>query len=121
MNGAYTQRSHNRQQNRRHQNRGAAVIHQHADDNHKHVDHQQNDIFIAGDGSQEGQNHIGQILRDVKPAQNLNCKQHGHNNTGGTASLNQCIFKGMAIQLLIIEEAHGNGVNHRQGRRFRAG
>ena len=106
---------YDRQQDGRAQQDAAGVVHQHADDDHKDIDHQKNQILIVRNAQQSLCNLSGHVLHRQQLAEDHDHEEHHHNNTSGTGGFRQCLMQAVPLQALIDEHAAGDGIGHADG------
>ena len=103
---------HDGQQDRCRQQDPAGIVHQHADDYHENIHHQQNQVFVVRDAQQRGGNLRGDILHCQQLAENHHHEEHDHNDAGRAARFGQRLTQAVALEALIDEHAAGDGVGH---------
>ena len=89
---------------------GGAVIHQHTHDNHEHIHHQQNDIFVGGKEIDHIYQGAGKILIDEVPAQHAHKEQHHHNDTSSGAGFLKNFRRVAPLHAPVDVNGHGNAI-----------
>lgn len=108
-----------RYHNRRSQNACTAVVHKHAQDNHKNVQHEKNRVFIGRYRVKQVKDDMGDVFHNVYSAQNVAGEQHDHDGARSGYRFYDGLFEAFHRKPLIYEHTDRQSVHDGHARSLR--